>query len=60
MEPCTQEEHDKTFLNKKSGLTLNKEKCDFSKTSIKFLSQYKLMQLRGLATAINNIPHGPN
>ena len=40
----TQEEHDQNLLAvlrriQESGLTLNREKCEFSKSSIKFLGQ---------------------
>ena len=40
----TQEEHDQNLLAvlhsvQEAGLTLNREKCEFSKSSIKFLGQ---------------------
>ena len=47
----TQEEHDQNLLAvlrriQESGLTLNREKCEFSKSSIKFLGQ--VMDTKGI------------
>ena len=66
---ATQEEHDKNLsavLNQiqEAGLTLNKEKCEFSTTSIKFLGQ--VVDANGIKpdpdkiTAINNMPQPTN
>ena len=66
---ATQEEHDKNLsavLNRiqEAGLTLNKEKCEFSTKSIKFLGQ--VVDANGIKpdpdkiTAINNMPQPTN